>query len=76
MISQLFARFGKGETQTGGVGLGLAIAKKIADTGKDSLTYHYTDGQYQFVLRFSRRQVDGSSPGKHGFSPVRDKNQS
>ena len=50
--SQLFARFGKGEAQTGGVGLGLAIARKIADTGGYSLTYQYASGQHQFVLGF------------------------
>ncbi len=50
--AQLFARFGKGEAQTGGVGLGLAIAQKIADTCGYSLTYQYTNGQHQFVLWF------------------------
>ncbi len=50
--TQLFARFGKGEAQTGGVGLGLAIARKIADTCGYSLTYHYADGQHHFVLWF------------------------
>lgn len=48
--TQLFARFGKGEAQTGGVGLGLAIARKIADTCGYSLTYQYADGQHHFVL--------------------------
>jgi len=50
--TQLFARFGKGEAQTGGVGLGLAIAKKIADTCGCSLTYQYANGQHHFVLWF------------------------
>lgn len=50
--TQLFARFGKGEAQTGGVGLGLAIAKKIADTCGYSLTYQYTDGKHHFLVWF------------------------
>lgn len=50
--TQLFARFGKGEVQTGGVGLGLAIAQKIADTCGYSLTYLYADGQHHFVVWF------------------------
>ncbi len=49
---RLFARFQKGEAQTGGVGLGLAIAKKIADTGGYALSYFYADGQHQFVVWF------------------------
>ncbi len=50
--TQLFARFGKGQAQTGGVGLGLAIAKKIADTYGYSLTYQYANGRHHFVLWF------------------------
>ena len=49
---RLFARFQKGEAQTGGVGLGLAIAKKIADTNGYTISYHYADGQHQFVIWF------------------------
>jgi two-component system sensor histidine kinase QseC len=49
---RLFARFQKGEAQTGGIGLGLAIAKKIADTYGYNLRYFYTDGQHQFVVWF------------------------
>jgi two-component system sensor histidine kinase QseC len=50
---RLFARFQKGEAQTGGIGLGLAITKKIADTYRYTMSYHYADGQHQFVVWFS-----------------------
>lgn len=47
---KLFARFQKGEAQTVGVGLGLAIAKQIAETNGYELTYAYGGGQHQFTL--------------------------
>jgi two-component system sensor histidine kinase QseC len=48
--AKLFARFQKGEAPSGGVGLGLAIAKKIADANGYTLTYEYRKGQHQFSL--------------------------
>lgn len=57
---KLFARFQKGNDQRGGVGLGLAIAKKIADTSGYSLTYHYEEGQHQFVIGFDPGQLVAS----------------
>lgn len=47
---KLFARFQKGEAQTGGVGLGLAIAKKVADASGYTLVYRYADHQHYFIL--------------------------
>ncbi|AUD05389.1 sensor histidine kinase [Spirosoma pollinicola] len=47
---KLFARFQKGEAQTGGVGLGLAIAKKVADVNGYTLTYRYQANQHLFLL--------------------------
>ncbi|MBC3787777.1 sensor histidine kinase [Spirosoma utsteinense] len=47
---KLFDRFQRGETGAGGVGLGLAIARKIAEASGYSLTYHFAQGQHKFSL--------------------------
>ena len=50
---KLFSRFQKGEAQTEGVGLGLAIAKKVADASGYTLSYRYADQQHRFILTVS-----------------------
>lgn len=50
---RIFDRFNKGTSNRASLGLGLAIAKKIAETNDGSLTYGYDHGTHIFSLRFS-----------------------
>ena len=54
---RLFTRFQKGESQTGSVGLGLAIAQTIAQASGYALTYRYEAGNHWFSLYFTHRET-------------------
>ncbi len=48
----IFERFSKGTSNQASLGLGLAIAKKICDLNKVSLSYFYENGYHVFRIRF------------------------
>lgn len=52
---RIFERFYQGSKREGSTGLGLALARAVADTYELQLTYHYADGRHHFALRFPKQ---------------------
>ncbi len=50
--SRIFERFYQGSKKEGSTGLGLALAKTIADRCGMLLTYSYVDGMHRFSVKF------------------------
>lgn len=50
---RIFERFHQGSKKEGSTGLGLAIAKTIADRNGMSLTYSFDGGSHRFLLEFN-----------------------
>lgn len=50
--AKLFKRFQKQTTDSNSLGLGLEIAKKIADRYQLTLTYQFADNKHSFLLQF------------------------
>lgn len=50
---ELFTRFVRDTTQSGNLGLGLSLVKKVCDTYNFSLNYSYDNQQHTFTVHFS-----------------------
>ena len=50
--SRIFDRFFQGAKKEGSTGLGLALAKTIADRNGMRLTYSYMNGMHRFCVKF------------------------
>ena len=53
---ELFERFKKGEQNTGSIGLGLSIIKRIADQYDYAISYSYSEGWHTITVAFEPQQ--------------------